>query len=197
MDSSSNAPGLRFGRRGFFIGGTGLLAAALNRRLEAASQLIRRVERPPQLESTLSELDPHFTSNDAFFVRSHFSPPTPDLLVPRLDVIGSVVRPLSLDLNKIKEMEMVELPAVLQCSGNGRALHHPRVPGVQWERGAVGHARWRGVRLSTLLERAGLDKSGLFVHLIGADSPPNLKTPAFLRSITIEPWIRTPWWPSR
>ena len=38
--------------------------------------------------------------------------------------------------------------AVNQCSGNSRSLFEPRVPGGQWGNGAMGNARWTGVRLA-------------------------------------------------
>ena len=35
-------------------------------------------------------------------------------------------------------------------------LSDPHVPGVEWGYGAMGNARWRGVRLKDVLERAGV-----------------------------------------
>ena len=82
-------------------------------------------------------------------------------------------------------METVSFEAVLQCAGNGRANFRPRLPGVLWDRGAVGNAEWKGVRLADLLKRAKLREGAAHVHLLGADAPPTPKTPAFLRSIPI------------
>jgi sulfite oxidase len=79
----------------------------------------------------------------------------------------------------------VTLPAVLQCSGNGRGFFQPTIPGVGWERGAVGNAEWSGVRLLDLLSRAGIKPDAAHVQLHGADTPPNPKTPAFFRSIPL------------
>src|SRR5439155_3708089 len=75
--------------------------------------------------------------------------------------------------------------AVLQCAGNGRSLHQPRVPGVQWVHGAMGQASWTGVRLADLLGRAGVAAGAAHVQLEGADLPPKPMTPRFVRSIPL------------
>ncbi len=86
-------------------------------------------------------------------------------------------------LDDLAGLEPVTIPAVLQCSGNGRSLHTPTVPGVGWGRGAVGNAEWSGVRLADVLDRAGVAPGMAHVHLHAADGPPMPKTPAYLRSI--------------
>ena len=48
----------------------------------------------------------------------------------------------------------------LECAGNGRAFFDPAVAGIQWEKGAVGTARWTGVRLADMLKRAGMKSTG-------------------------------------
>jgi DMSO/TMAO reductase YedYZ molybdopterin-dependent catalytic subunit len=59
--------------------------------------------------------------------------------------------------------------ATLECAGNGRVFLIPQVSGAQWELGAVGTARWTGVPLRDLLERAGLEAEACEVILEGAD----------------------------
>ena len=57
-------------------------------------------------------------------------------------------RPLELDMAAIKrDFQQVELAAVCLCSGNRRGMFQPHVAGVEWGIGAMGHARWKGVRL--------------------------------------------------
>lgn len=34
------------------------------------------------------------------------------------------------------------VPATWECTGNSHGLFRPRVPGVQWMRGAIGNAEW-------------------------------------------------------
>ena len=78
------------------------------------------------------------------------------------------------------------LAAINQCSGNRRGLFAPRVPGVQWGNGAMGNARWRGVRLRDVLKRAGLGADALEVWFSGADSAVLPATPSFLKSLPVE-----------
>jgi sulfite oxidase len=73
----------------------------------------------------------------------------------------------------------------LECAGNGRGLYRPQVPGVQWEKGAVGTAKFSGPRLRDVLQRAGVKSSGKHVMFRGLDEVPG-KVPAFIRSIPIE-----------
>lgn len=74
----------------------------------------------------------------------------------RLEIDGEVDRPLTLTLADLKKMPASEIRCVLQCAGNGRGLQTPTVPGVQWRYGAVGNARWRGVKVKDVLARAGV-----------------------------------------
>ena len=60
---------------------------------------------------------------------------------------GHVNQALSLSLHDILALPRVELAAVNQCSGNSRGYFQPRVPGGEWGNGAMGNARWTGVRL--------------------------------------------------
>ena len=73
----------------------------------------------------------------------------------------------------------------LECAGNGRSLHRPQVPGIQWGKGAVGTARFSGPRLRDVLQRAGVKASGKHVMFRGLDEVPG-KVPPFIRSIPIE-----------
>jgi DMSO/TMAO reductase YedYZ molybdopterin-dependent catalytic subunit len=101
-------------------------------------------------------------------------------------VVGGVKQPLDLALGDLKSFSEVTVTAVLQCAGNGRSLHSPRVPGVQWGHGAMGQAAWTGVRLRDVLQRAGLGPDAKHVQMRGADLPFKPQVPAFLRSIPIE-----------
>ncbi|HEY1216577.1 MAG TPA: molybdopterin-dependent oxidoreductase, partial [Bryobacteraceae bacterium] len=69
-------------------------------------------------------------------------------------------RDLQYTLEQLKsEFERVDLVAVCQCSGNRRGLFEPHVPGVQWGVGAMGNARWGGVRLADLLRELALRRT--------------------------------------
>ncbi|HKO54426.1 MAG TPA: molybdopterin-dependent oxidoreductase, partial [Thermoanaerobaculia bacterium] len=136
-------------------------------------------------ETPLELLTDYLTPNELFFVRSHWIPHPPDLATWRLVVDGEVDKPLRLTLAELKKMPIAETTCVLQCAGNGRALHAPVVPGVQWRYGAVGNAHWRGVSLRDVLQRAGVQASAKHVHTFGSDDPPG-KVPPFHRSLEIE-----------
>ena len=174
-------------------GGLACAAAGLaffkERDAGAAEKLITKVSRPFDAETPVEAFSSWLTLNDRFFVRSHFGPPPAERLDPaqwRLSVKGLVERQLSLSLADLSRFEEISVTAVVQCSGNGRAFHRPRAAGVQWKRGAVGNARWTGVRLRDVLTQAGVRSKAKHLHLLGADRPVHPNTPLFLRSIPIE-----------
>ena len=174
-----------------FILGRGpstLLAASPAEAVQGSGPLTVRVTRPFDAETPVREFASWLTPNERFFVRSHFGPPPAEAVQSeawRLTVRGLVREGLSLTLKDLQQFEAVTLTAVLQCSGNGRAHHRPKVPGVQWERGAVGNAQWTGVRLRDVLQRAGVKLQGLHVQLQGADRPVLSTVPLFTRSIPL------------
>ena len=120
-------------------------------RFPEKTDLILQTGRPPNLETPLRYFREDLTSNEAFYVRWHLAilPTRVDLAEFRLNLGGHVERPLSLSLEELrKDYEPVSVVAVNQCSGNSRSLYQPRMPGVQWGNGALGNARWTGVRLA-------------------------------------------------
>lgn len=151
----------------------------------AERRLLQMNGYPLDAETPLDLLTDYLTPVDLFFVRSHWIPRLPDPKTWRLTIDGEVARPLTLTLDDLKKMPRAEATCVLQCAGNGRALHEPPLPGVQWRYGAVGNARWSGVKLRDVLTRAGVKPSARHLHLIGNDEPPG-KVPPFRRSIEIE-----------
>src|SRR5271167_3385250 len=153
------------------------------------TDLILLTDRPPQLETPLKYFRTDLTPNDAFFVRWHLSgiPTTVDLRTFRLEVGGHVNKPLSLSLKDLQsKFEPVSVVALAQCAGNSRSLFEPRVPGGQWGNGAMGNARWKGVRLKDVLDAAGVQAGAIQVGLQGLDVPPLPKTPRFEKSLAID-----------
>ncbi len=127
------------------------------------------------------------TPNDSFFVRYHTEPLSEVRLDEyRLEVTGKVARPLSLTLAQVKEFDPAEFVAVNQCSGNGRGFSEPRVAGGQIANGAMGNARWTGVPVSTLLERAGVSERAVEVVFDGLDKPLYYASPDFQKSLPID-----------
>src|SRR4029079_2942646 len=76
------------------------------------------------------------------------------------------------------------LTMTLECACNARAFFDPPVAGIQWEKGAVGTARWKGVRLATLLARAGMRASAKNIVMTPADRPLGAM-PGFVRQIPV------------
>lgn len=136
-------------------------------------------------ETPLDALTTYLTPTDLFFVRHHWEPSPPNPETWQLTVNGEVTRPLTLRLADLRQLPAVTVTCVLQCAGNGRRLHTPAVAGVQWSYGAVGNARWTGVRVKDLLEQAGIRASARHLHTFGTDTPPG-KVPPFHRSLDIE-----------
>jgi sulfite dehydrogenase (cytochrome) subunit A len=152
--------------------------------------LILLTTRPPQLETPIRLLHGGgFTANDAFFVRYHLGTAPPlglDGNKHEITITGAVETPLRLTMRALRtEFDAVEINAVLQCSGNGRGLFVPRVPGGQLYNGAMGNARWRGVPLRAVLDRAGIKAGAVQVAFNGVEDPVLPATPDFSKAIDI------------
>ena len=151
--------------------------------------LIGLTSRPPQLETPFSVFDEGvLTPNDAFFVRYHLAgiPLEIDADTYRIEVKGQAERSLSLSLAELKAFDPIELVAVNQCSGNSRGFFEPRVAGGQLGNGAMGNARWRGVPLKAVLDRAGVRKEAVQVAFGGLDGPVSPETPDFAKALDID-----------
>lgn len=145
--------------------------------------------RPPHLETPFPVFNEGpITPNDAFFVRYHLAnfPLSIDPDSYRLAIKGSVDTPLSLSLAELKALaEPVEVVAVNQCSGNSRGYFSPRVFGAQLGNGSMGNARWVGVPLKTVLEKAGVKAGAAQVTFRGLDKPVLPSTPEFIKALDI------------
>ena len=141
----------RINRREFVIAGGGFLfqVAAIK------NDLIVRSDSPTDFETPVHLLDRSWiTPNDVHYVRCHLPTPAirPDAW--NLTIEGEVNQPLKLAMNDIHSFREVSQTVTLECSGNGRAFADPPVPGLQWEKGAVGTARWTGISLRDVLAKA-------------------------------------------
>ena len=151
--------------------------------------MIGVTSRPPQLETPFSVFNEGLiTPNNAFFVRYHLAQIPVDIDPDKftLEIKGKVDRPLKLSLKDLKKMPAVELIAVNQCSGNSRGFFDPRVAGGQLGNGAMGNARWRGVPLKTVLDKAGIQQGAKQITLNGMDGPVSDKTPDFVKALDID-----------
>ncbi len=145
--------------------------------------------RPPLLETPMPVFDQGvFTPNDQFYVRWHLAdiPTEIDVSTFRLAVHGQVNQALSLSLSDLLAMPRVEVAAVNQCSGNSRGFFQPRVAGGEWGHGAMGCAKWTGVRLRDVLDRAGVKPSAMQVSFKGLDRGSLTETPDFRKALDID-----------
>ncbi len=148
--------------------------------------MVLRSYRFFDLESPVEYFNTWLTPVPHFFVRNHMHEPSElDPAAWRLSLGGEVEKPVSLTLGELSKLETHSVVNTLECAGNGRSLHRPQVPGVQWGKGAVGTARFSGPRLRDLLQRAGVKSTGKHVMFRGLDEVPG-KVPPFIRSIPIE-----------
>src|SRR5437870_2543706 len=102
------------------------------------------------------------TPSDDVYVIAHMGIARVDVKQWRLTVDGLVERPFELDYEALPSLPATDITAVLECFGN------PVEPEVATRR--VGNVVWRGVRLSHLLERAGVRPEARLVCPEGLDS---------------------------
>lgn len=158
-------------------------------RFPEKAELIMLTDRPPQLETPVKYFETDLTPNEAFYVRWHLAdiPTRVDTNTFRLAVRGHVNNELKLSIEELKrDFEAASVVAVNQCSGNSRSKFEPRVPGGQWGNGAVGNAKWTGVRLADLLKKAGVKDGAVEVTFQGLDRPVLPATPAFVKSLKLD-----------
>ncbi|HXN21899.1 MAG TPA: molybdopterin-dependent oxidoreductase [Candidatus Dormibacteraeota bacterium] len=153
--------------------------------------LVLLTDRPVQLETPRNFFLTSFTPNDAFYVRWHLDeiPTEVNLEQWRLRIEGNVEHPLSLSLSDLlTRFTSASLPAVNQCSGNSRSRFQSRVPGGQWGNGAMGNAMWTGVKLSDLLQAAGVKPGSVQVQFVALDrgkGPQGMASHEFLKSLDL------------
>jgi len=151
--------------------------------------MITYSDRPPLLEAPRSVFTQTFTPNDQFFVRWHM-PDIPQYIDPKkftITIDGLVDAKYTITLEQLKtEFEQVEVNAVVQCGGNSRSAFHPIPGGIQWGSGAMGCAKWKGVRLRDILHRAGLSKHAEWIGFNGLEKAAYYETPNFVREIKID-----------
>jgi DMSO/TMAO reductase YedYZ molybdopterin-dependent catalytic subunit len=122
----------------------------------------------------------YHTPVDRFFVRNHTRTPLIDARTWRLRLFGTGLhgsptlgRAVEFSYEDLLDLPARSISAFVECTGNARSLYtsqqNQSVTGSPWRLGAVGVARWRGVPLSTVLERAGLTDRAVDVMPRGLD----------------------------
>ncbi|MFF9687866.1 sulfite oxidase [Streptomyces sp. NPDC014623] len=116
------------------------------------------------------------TPVDRFFVRNHTLTPIIDTARWKLTVWGSGLTggPVDFSYEALRALPSIARTAFVECAGNGRSFfasqQGQQVSGTAWTLGAIGTARWRGVRLAEVLRRAGIGRHALDVLPRGLDA---------------------------
>ncbi|MEU5371980.1 sulfite oxidase [Streptomyces sp. NPDC005951] len=116
------------------------------------------------------------TPADRFFVRNHTATPRIDRADWKLRVRGDGLRggPVDFTFADLLALPQVTRTAFVECAGNGRSYFTSQqgqtVSGTAWTLGAIGTARWRGVRLADVLRRAGIGRHAVDVLPRGLDA---------------------------
>ncbi|MCW5625348.1 MAG: sulfite oxidase [Burkholderiales bacterium] len=118
----------------------------------------------------------YLTPASLFFIRNHTTTPRIDPAAWSLRIEGTgVTNPRSFTLDDLLAYPPVSLTRFIECAGNGRSFYatqqgaNPAASGTQWRLGAIGVGNWTGVRLSTLLQAAGVKPSAVDVQPEGLD----------------------------
>lgn len=129
-------------------------------------------DRPINAETPAHLLNDDLTPNDLFFVRNNGIPPGKvDVDTWTLTIRGeSASQEKSYTLAELKsKFKTYTYDITLECGGNGRSEFNPPAKGNQWGTGAVGCAKWTGVRLSDVLRDVGYKDDAVYVAYKGAD----------------------------
>jgi sulfane dehydrogenase subunit SoxC len=120
----------------------------------------------------LQHLDGMMTPSGLHFERSHSGIPDIDPDQHRLVIHGMVRRPLVFTLEALSRYPRTSRIAFLECAGNSGALNaaQPAKVDIQAIHGLLACSEWTGVKLSTLLDEAGVDPAATWVIAEGADS---------------------------
>lgn len=156
---------------------------------EGKDSMLLLTDRPPNLETPLKYFLLDYTPNKVFFVRWHLSglPAAVSEDTFRLRVGGNVTKEIALSLNDLKtKFTPYTITALCQCSGNSRSFFDPRVPGGQWKNGAMGNAKWTGVKLKDILAAAGAKPGSKEVSFDGLDVPPLPTVADFVKSLNYD-----------
>jgi DMSO/TMAO reductase YedYZ molybdopterin-dependent catalytic subunit len=145
-------------RRGFVVGALGVTAlsvlAAVGGQLRSGAQTIKKVVLPAAadkaeplpagLETKVPGISPLRTPTEKFYrVDTNLTVPKVDVDSWTLEVGGMVEKPFTLTFAELAAMPLIERDITMTCVSN-------EVGG-----GYIGAARWLGVRLTDVLDRAG------------------------------------------
>jgi sulfane dehydrogenase subunit SoxC len=132
----------------------------------------------PGTTGTGSSRTPHqqlngmITPSGLHYERSHSGIPDINPDTHRLLIHGLVKRPLVFTVDDLTRYPLTSRIAFVECAGNSGAMFakEPVAANVQAIHGLLSCSEWTGVKLSVLLEEAGVDSRGKWLLAEGADS---------------------------
>jgi sulfane dehydrogenase subunit SoxC len=143
-------------------------------------KVVRAILSPPNpptpgvgtARTPLHLLDGVITPSGLHFERSHSGIPDIDPDQHRLVVHGLVKRPLVFTLEALSRYPMQSRIAFIECAGNSFVLNapQPQPVGIALTHGLLSCQEWTGVKLSMLLDEAGVDPSAHWIIAEGADA---------------------------
>jgi DMSO/TMAO reductase YedYZ molybdopterin-dependent catalytic subunit len=115
-----------------------------------------------------------------FYIRDHTSTPVIDAHTWQLKVFGTGLRgaptvdnAVTFSYEDLLRMPSATVISFIECAGNAREFFQLQqgeaVTSVPWMLGGIGVAKWRGVRLADILDRAGLTPDAVDVMPQGLD----------------------------
>ncbi|HIB53265.1 MAG TPA: hypothetical protein EYN18_01235 [Nitrospirales bacterium] len=124
----------------------------------------------------LTRLMGWITPADQFYIRNHFAvPKVSNARDWSIRVGGNVRHAQQIGLDEFSEFPRVERVVTLECAGNSKRRNH----------GLVSNAKWTGVPLHAVLEKAGLQPNARNIVFHGADSG-GRSARHFARALSIE-----------
>jgi sulfane dehydrogenase subunit SoxC len=112
------------------------------------------------------------TPNSLHFSINHAGVPNIDPAKHKLVIHGMVRQPLEFTLETLSRYPLVTRMSFVECAGNSAPMFssEPMQVTAQAIHGLVSNAEWSGVRLSTLLDEAGIDPRARWLIAEGADA---------------------------
>ncbi len=138
-----------------------------------SDKLIVLNDKPINAETPAHFLDDALTPNDLFFVRNNGIPPVKvNIEKWTLTIEGEAAQSSkTYTLSELKtKFKQYSYNLTLECGGNGRSEFYPPAKGNQWSTGAVGCAKWTGVRLADVLKDVGFTSKAVYIGYYGADT---------------------------
>jgi len=155
--------------------GQGVLPYSMPSRYEA--KVVRSIANPNnpgnnQARTPHHLLDGIITPNGVHFVVARTGAPDIDPAKHRLLIHGMVRQPLIFSLEDLMRYPMETHVRFVECGGNSAPLwsKEPIQADVQALHGLLSCSEWTGIRLSTLLDEAGVDPRAKWIVAEGADA---------------------------